>query len=312
VTPIRRRLRRHPVATYLALTFTISWGAILLLAGGMPGPTTPDTALPLALVAMFAGPAVAGPLTTGLVSGKAGIRELRARLVSWRVSIRWYAFALLVGPFAVFASLLMLTPFSRAYLPGILTTDDPLSLLLFALAVALPTAFFEELGWTGFATPRLRRRHGVFATGVALAVAWGVWHYPVNVWGSAAASGTVPTALFLLVVLFSFLPPYRILMVWVYDRTQSALVVMVMHASLVTFWLMATPGVVGTPDAIAGRDMVAWYLVWAALLWVVVAIVALARRRTGGQVQQGAPRRQLEGREAVPTRVPSTQGASRG
>jgi threonine/homoserine/homoserine lactone efflux protein len=78
------------------------------------------------------------------------------------------------------------------------------------------------------------------------------------------------------------------------------------------FWLMATPGVVGTADAIAGWDMVAWYLVWAALLWVVVAIVALTGRRTGGQAQPRAPRGQLEGREAVPTRAPSTQGASRG
>jgi uncharacterized protein len=312
VTAIRQGLRRHPMATYFALTFTISWGGIVLLAGEVPGPTTPDTALPLALVAMFAGPAVAGLLTTALVSGKAGLRELRARLFTWRVSIRWYAVALLVGPVAVFASLLVLTPFSRAYIPGILTTDDPLSLLLFALAVALPTAFFEELGWTGFATPRLRHRHGVFATGVALAVVWGVWHYLVTVWGSAAASGTVPTALFLLVVLFSFMPAYRILMVWVYDRTESALIVMVMHASMLMFWLMATPGVVGTADAIAGWDMVAWYLVWAALLWVVVAIVALARRRTGGQAPQRAPRGQLEGREAVPTRMPSTQGASRG
>jgi uncharacterized protein len=309
MTPVRQRLRRHPVATYLALTFSITWGGILLLAGGIPGPTTPDTALPLALVAMFAGPAVAGPLTIALVSGAAGLRDLRSRLFAWRVSIRWYAFAILVGPFVVFASLLVLTPFSQEYIPGIVTTDDRLSLLLFALAAALPTAFFEELGWTGFATPRLRRRHGVFATGAALAIVWGVWHYPVNVWGSAAASGTVPVALFLLLVLFSFLPPYRILMVWVYDRTQSALVVMVMHASLITFWLMATPGVVGTPDAIAGWAMVAWYLVWAALLWVVVAIVALARRRTGGQAQEGAQRGQLEGREAVPTRVPSTHGS---
>jgi hypothetical protein len=74
------------------------------------------------------------------------------------------------------------------------------------------------------------------------------------------------------VLLFSFLPPYRVLMVWVYDRTGSLLVAMLMHASLVASL------VISTPQGIAGVPFVTWYIVCATVLWVVVAAVAVANR----------------------------------
>jgi membrane protease YdiL (CAAX protease family) len=202
--------------------------------------------------------------------------------------------------------LLVLTAFSREFVPGFLTTDDILSLWLLALAAALPTAFFEELGWTGFATPELRRRYGVVATGLALGAVWGAWHYPVTVWGSATPAETVPVALFVMVALFSMLPPIRILMVWVYDRTESVLVAMLMHASLLAFWLMATPGEVMTPDAIAGWDVVAWFVVWAALLWALVAVVAAGRRRTARQDQHRTVGERTETRAPIDVPITST------
>ena len=87
-------------------------------------------------------------------------------------------------------------------------------------------------------------------------------------------------------ILFSFLPPYRVLMVWVYERTNgSLLVAMLMHASLVAFWIISTP--VG----ITGMPLVTWYLVWAAVLWVVVGAVSLAQ---GGHLsRQPPPRRRV-------------------
>ena len=70
--------------TYFALTFAISWGGILLVVGpgGLPGTTEPIARLlPFAVLAMLAGPSVAGLLLTGLVRGRAGFRELLSRLL---------------------------------------------------------------------------------------------------------------------------------------------------------------------------------------------------------------------------------------
>jgi hypothetical protein len=75
------------------------------------------------------------------------------------------------------------------------------------------------------------------------------------------------------VQLFSFLPAFRVLMVWVYDRTGSLLLAMLMHASQVVCTLILAPLV------IAGLPLVTSNLVFAAALWVVVAAVALANRK---------------------------------
>jgi membrane protease YdiL (CAAX protease family) len=67
-------------------------------------------------------------------------------------------------------TLLALSFSSPAFLPGIFTTEEKTSLLLVSLAVGLSAGIFEELGWTGFAIPGLRQRHGVVATGLIVGV----------------------------------------------------------------------------------------------------------------------------------------------
>src|SRR5512134_2552908 len=99
VATLKAFVTRHPVATYFALTFAISWGGVLLAVGGPAGLTgikAQNNALfPLALLAMVAGPSVTGLLLTGLIDGRAGLLEFRSRLFEWRVGVRWYAVALL-------------------------------------------------------------------------------------------------------------------------------------------------------------------------------------------------------------------------
>jgi membrane protease YdiL (CAAX protease family) len=161
-------------------------------------------------------------------------------------------------------------PNSPVFLPGIVASNDKASLLLPGITAGLVAGFFEELGWTGFAIPRLRRRYGVLATGLIVGLLWGVWHLLLFYWTSGGFSGTLSLALFLPAVLFceGVASAYRVLMVWVYDRTESLLMAMLMHAGLTGGVLMIL-----MPLAIEGRPAVAWYLLFAAVLWVVVAVV---------------------------------------
>jgi hypothetical protein len=98
MSSINAFIKKNPMLTYFALAFAISWGGILLIVGGPGGiPGTPEQVERLFLVVMlawFAGPSAASILLTGLVSGRAGYRELLARLLRWRVGARWYAVAL--------------------------------------------------------------------------------------------------------------------------------------------------------------------------------------------------------------------------
>ncbi len=91
------------------------------------------------------------------------------------------------------------------------------------IVTGLMVGFFEELGWTGFAIPRMRLRYGVLATGLIVGLVWGLWHF-ILFWEEDSFSGILPLVL-LLARLFSWLPAYRVLMVWVYDHTESLLVI---------------------------------------------------------------------------------------
>jgi membrane protease YdiL (CAAX protease family) len=126
---------------------------------------------------------------------------------------------------------------------------------------------FEEIGWTGFVVPLLLRRHGVLATGLIVGFLWGAWHYIAALWGSGDANGAFSAHFFLAPFLFYVvvLPVYRVLMVWVYDRTRSLLVAMLMHASLTANTLFLC-----LPAAM-GEELSIYYLLLGLALWIMVA-----------------------------------------
>ena len=180
---------------------------------------------------------------------------------------RWYAVAVLAAPLLMIVTLFALSLTNPVFLPGIVISEGKASLALTSIVAGLMTGFFEELGWTGFAVPRLRLRGGVLTTGLGLGVLWGLWHLPL--FSSGDSSGVVPPVLFVPGLLFTVLPAFRVLMVWVYDRTGSLLVAMLMHASLTTSTLILQPLAAGVPA-------LTYNLVLAAALWGVVAAVTAA------------------------------------
>jgi membrane protease YdiL (CAAX protease family) len=291
MTTIKTLIKRHPVLTFYTLVFAISVGGGLLVMGpgGLPG-TGEQVAMlfPLAFLLLYAGPVVSGPLLTGLVSGRAGFRELFSRLLRWRVGAQWYAVALLTIPLLMAAAYVPLSLISPGFLPRIVASggratpmlsafgvaaDDKVAMVLAGLVAGVMFGFLEELGWTGFAIPALKRGHGVLATGLIVGALWGAWHIPITFWATGDPSGAFSLTLFLPPFVFyvAALPAYRVLMVWVYDRTESLLVATLMHASLIASTL-----IIFAPVATGGTVLVIYWLVLASALWVVVAVVATA------------------------------------
>lgn len=275
---MRGFVRRHPLASYFALTFLLSWGGILAVIHGGAIPAPPEEANRLFVfvyLAMLVGPSVAGITVTALGGGRDGLSEYCARLMKWRVPARWYLAALLTAPVAIIVALVALAQFPGGFVPNIpapsdgatpIATTGRVPFLLTGLLVGLGAGFFEELGWTGAALPAMRARFGVMASGALLGLVWGAWHFLAILWGSANAFGSVPIALYLAVALFSFLVPYRVLMAWVYERTQSTFVAIVMHMSLTSSMLILGPAVVGA-------EVLAFDLVFATVLWGAVGMV---------------------------------------
>jgi membrane protease YdiL (CAAX protease family) len=266
---MRDFIHRHAALIYFAITFIISWGGMLLIIGEHGSSQgSGEQTNPLVYLAMVAGPTVAGLLMTGLVHGRTGLCDFRSRLFRWRVGTRWYAVALITAPLVAALTLLALLPASPVFMPAIMATGDTLALVMSGIMAGLMVGIFEELGWTGFVIPELRKRHSILYTGLLVGILWGVWHLILFFWTSGGFSGTFSIELFLPAVLFceGVLPAYRVLMVYVYDRTGSLLVGILMHVSF-------TGGVamILMPLTISGMPLVAWYFVLIAALWSAAA-----------------------------------------
>ena len=293
---------RHPVLTYFVLGFVISWGGVLLIIGGpgsIPGSREQvDQLVPFAMLAWLAGPGLAGVFLTVFVDGRAGLAALRSRMFRWRVGAAWYAVALLTAPLLYMMVLLTLALYSPDFLPGILTTSEKTSLLLFGIAWGLiGGGFLEELGWTGFAVPKLRSRYGVFVTALIVGVLWGALHLIVIFWMADGTFGSLSLALFLPVravdLLVGGLVAYRVLMTWVYEHTNdSLLLAMLMHASLT-----ATMIITG-PVGLSGVPFLAHCVVLSVATWLIVGVVAWANR--GHLSRQNKPSVSLGGFHLTP------------
>jgi membrane protease YdiL (CAAX protease family) len=286
---VKAFVKSHPVLAYYLLVFTISWGGILIVVSPSGIPGTPEEfqrLLPIVLLALLGGPSAACVLLTAFIYGRAGLAELLSRLVKWRVRVRWYAVALLTAPLLLMVIPLALSLIFSEFIPRIFVADDKTSLFVMGIGAGIMGGFLEELGWTGFAIPRLRMRYGVLTTGIIVGFLWGAWHILMNFWTSGKSSGALDPTLFLHSFIFSvgILPAFRVLMVWNYNRTGSLMVAMLMHLSLII------ANVLFVPVEIAGIPGVIWSLVITAVLWIVVAAVVLAN---GGQLSLDPLRRRV-------------------
>ena len=172
-------LQSHQLLSYFALVFTITWGigGVCLLAPAIVKPLARGPALtnPLFYLAVYA-PTTASLVLTALFGGTAGLRKLLGRLLPWRVGVQWYLGVLLGYP------LVGLLAGRAAGLFGVAQGHIPnWGHFLWALIPALvvdPGPLGEELGWRGFALPRMLARWEPLKASLLLGLVWGIWHLP--------------------------------------------------------------------------------------------------------------------------------------
>lgn len=260
-------IRRNAIPVYFVLAFAIAWGLILLVIGGdglQPAPARAMQSVLLVFLAMLIGPSLTGIALTALLDGKPGLEALWARWRQWRVPPQWYAVALLPTTLLLLLIGAALAFVSPIFIPNLIVSRDKGTVLAFALVIGGLAGFFEEIGWSGFATPRLLKQHALLKTGLILGAYWGIWHLLADYWGNAGAYGALYPLRGLLWVVT--LTAYRILMVWVYSKTASLSLMQLMHASF-------TGGQALWEPPLAPTAYLLWYGLFAAALWVLVILV---------------------------------------
>jgi len=269
--PTRSSGRAHlALLGFFLLTFAFTWTAWLAPAalaapgeGGFFG-----VGGPVFLFGVFA-PAVLALALTGYDEGRTGVARLLARIGKWQVGVRFYLFA--IGYMA--ATKLLAALIHRIALGEWPTFGNtPLPLMLGALLVSTWVQAGEEVGWRGYALPRLATHLGLGGASVLLGVIWALWHVPLfYLQGSGSEGQSFPIYLLHVTAL-------SVAMSWLYWKTDgSLLLVMLMHASVNN-----TTGIVpaAVPNAVDTMSFegspVAWMTV--GISWLVAALL-LSRMR---------------------------------
>ena len=183
---LKRLIIRHPLVAYFVIAFGGTWIFFLpfVLSRGVNGLgilpfTLPDIALfAVFILGTLAGPALASISVTAATSGKVGVGHLLRRCVQWRVSVGWYLIAIF-GFFLIY--FVGYSVFLRVNLLLALLAHWTLLLTVFlpqTVFIILTGAFAEELGWRGFALPRLQQRYGPVLATIILGTLHGLWHLP--------------------------------------------------------------------------------------------------------------------------------------
>lgn len=251
------QVRRYPsLPVYFALTFLLAWTlwyAATLLGGESPNPV-------LFLPGTFA-PGIVALLLTARAEGSEGVRALLAPLFKWEVGARWYLFALLFLA-AIKLTVALVLRIATGEWPQF--GDTPLILMLAATLISTLTLgqSGEEVGWRGYALPRMATRFGLGPASLILGVTWAVWHLPLFfIPGTSTTGQSFPLYLLQVTAL-------SVAFGWLWWRTGgSLLLTMLLHAAVNN-----TRDIV--PSAVAGADapfglstsVVAWLTVL--LLWI--------------------------------------------
>lgn len=267
--------------TFFSLTFALTWlawfAAARIAAGPGPGAPSAIPVTPVLLLGVFA-PAIVALALTARSGGRAAVLALLARIGRWRVGVRWYLFA---AGYMVAVKLAVAIVHRIAVGAWPRFGDTAWPILVIATITSVWAQAGEEIGWRGYALPRMAARMRLGPASLLLGVIWALWHLPLFfILGGDTVGQSFPLYVLQLTAL-------SVAMAWLYWRTSgSLLLVMLMHAAMNnTKDIVPSAGrPQGNPFTFNGT--LTWWLT-IGLLWVAAAYLLVRMRGPGFSTMWG-------------------------
>lgn len=222
-------VNRYPVTLFILSTVILTFGTVLL--------PLPREVLPLLMVFI---PSIVALILVTITEGKEGMRSLIATL-RHRVSLRWVVAALGVAiALRIGVSLLaLLLGWASTLQLGMLS---PLLIMLFLFAAG------EELGWRGYALPRLLKTYSPLSASLILGIPWSILHLALLLPGMmnegvpALSQLIILTALSVLTTWIYLISGNSVLAATLLHGGQSAFAILILNTGIdpvQSAWLMA-------------------------------------------------------------------------
>jgi CAAX protease family protein len=207
--------------TFFGASYIVTWG---FWFAASKTPAAGPRGL-LFLVGTFA-PGFVALWLTGRATGRRGVVALLRRLIDWQVPARWYGFAISYMALVKLAIALMHRAATGEW-PRFSAVPWYLLLAATVVSTLMGGQAGEEIGWRGYALPRLAARFGLGGASVLLGLLWAGWHLPLF-FVPAADKFYQSFPLYLLQV-----TALSVAMAWLYANTQGSLLpVMLLHAAV--------------------------------------------------------------------------------
>jgi membrane protease YdiL (CAAX protease family) len=165
-------------------------------------------------------PSISAVVVSWIIGGTAQVKQLLSGLTRWKVGLGWYFAAafLILGPLAIALVYGLLGNPVTGLRPGV-TSSSLLGTIAFQLFSG-PIA--EEMGWRGFALPRLQVKYNALVSSLILGVIWTFWHLPLFfLTGATQVSIPMPIYLMLVVTVTFYLT-------WLYNNTHGSLIIAIL------------------------------------------------------------------------------------
>lgn len=270
IAPVRGKAYRPAhLVLFFVLSYALMWACFWYVAAArIPEGSAAGGAL--LLLGTFA-PCLAAIGLTGWAEGGEGVGRLLAPVIRWRVAAKFYVFAVVyIAAIKIAAALIHRVVAGSWPRFG---HEGPVVILI-AVILSTPFQFGEEVGWRGYALPRLAGRMGLARASLLLGLIWGFWHLPqFFVLGADTYRQSFP--LFVLQVI-----AFSVAIAWLWDRSgQSLLLTMLMHSAVNnTKDIVPSPVPGGTTTFGLHGSFIGWTTV--ALLWICAAYFLFRMSKT--------------------------------
>jgi membrane protease YdiL (CAAX protease family) len=211
---------------------------------------------------------------TARARGNQGVRELFGRILRGPIPARGVVVAL-TYMLAIKLTAAVIHRFAFGVWPTFDTSE--LYVIPFAIAISTLAQAGEELGWRGYALPRMSDRMGLAPASVLLGVVWGVWHLPLFY---VRGADKFHQAMLPYVLASTAL---SVAIAWLYTISRGGLLLpMLMHSAVNNTKDIVRSGQIDPPGVFSlAASRMAWLT--AALLWISAFAILVWMVRTEPQ-----------------------------